>query len=265
MKCKHLECQEEVLQLSLCEYHLQGGIFGTGETYEQYQIIEEDFLNFIKIIPLSEKNNLIVYSPLLRDIIIRTCVQIELFFKEWAKFDHHLDNTNHIYNSYNKVDKRTGQLSKTRYWYFKDYFFLKEKYLKFQLLHVRDLNLEINNFDDWKFNDDVPDWWNAYNSIKHDGVNNKHVVNLQVTLNALSALFGLHCANGFTRSYLQSFSQITITKHFDKVYIKNNEILTPIDSKKYLFKDVMSSMGRGFEMSQPKKIDDRISSIGKKI
>ena len=31
-----------------CQFHKEDGIFGTGESYEQYQIIENDFINFIK-------------------------------------------------------------------------------------------------------------------------------------------------------------------------------------------------------------------------
>ena len=49
-KCKHIECEElNAPYLGLCAYHVQGGIFASGETYEQYQIIEQDFIDFIKI------------------------------------------------------------------------------------------------------------------------------------------------------------------------------------------------------------------------
>ena len=77
---KHIECNEtKPLYLGFCEIHRRGGVFESGETYEQYQIIEQDFIDFIKIVPLNIEDNHKVYSPVLRDIIIRSCVQIELF------------------------------------------------------------------------------------------------------------------------------------------------------------------------------------------
>src|ERR1700757_956699 len=84
--CQFIDCNEPLSQMSFdyCEYHREGGMFGDGESYEQYQIIEQDFIDFIKVVPLEEAH-FKVHSPLLRDIIIRTCVQIEIFFKEWAK------------------------------------------------------------------------------------------------------------------------------------------------------------------------------------
>ncbi len=39
---------------------------------------------------------------------------------------------------------------------------------------------------------DSPDWWKAYNHIKHDRFQNKKEATLNVTINALSALFILN-------------------------------------------------------------------------
>ena len=56
-KCKFLGCEQpQKLQwkqyVAYCEYHENGGAFGSGESYEQYQIIEQDFIDFIKAVPL---------------------------------------------------------------------------------------------------------------------------------------------------------------------------------------------------------------------
>jgi len=96
-ECKHIECSEESFFGSdFCKFHHYGGVIGNGETYEQYQVIEKDFIDFIRIVPISEKKNLDVYSPVLRDIIIRTCVKIELFFKEWSKYECSYDNESNL-------------------------------------------------------------------------------------------------------------------------------------------------------------------------
>jgi len=89
-----------------------------------------------------------------------------------------------------------------------------------------------------------PDWWNVYNLIKHDGINSKKEATLKNALNSLSALFLLHCSNGYSRSYLLEFSNQTISERFDFVEIRFNQITTPLDSKRYLFKDISGSFGR---------------------
>ena len=44
--CFYIDCNEEVRQgFDCCDYCLNGGVFGSGETYEQYQIIEQDFID----------------------------------------------------------------------------------------------------------------------------------------------------------------------------------------------------------------------------
>lgn len=240
-KCKHVDCLETNSPYpDYCEFHLRGGIFENGETYEQYQIIEQDFMHFIKIVPLNDEDNLKVYSPVLRDIIIRCCVQIELFLKEWCKFicmEKEFENQLKLFNT---IDKKTQKPRGAKNWNFRDYYTIKEKYLKYHPLHIRDLNINIEPFKEWENEDNIPEWWNVYNSIKHDGINSKKKVNLKVALNALGALFTLHCCNRDTREYLKQYSSLKASSRFGKVKLGFDQITTPIDSKKYLFKDLGS-------------------------
>lgn len=250
-KCKHIECEElNAPYLGLCAYHVQGGIFASGETYEQYQIIEQDFIDFIKIVPLNNEINHYVYSPILRDIIIRCCVQIELFFKEWLKYYCAEKGFEEQLRLYNIIDRKTKKPKGARNWNFRDYFVIKQHFLGGRPLHVRDLNINLNPFDSWKSIEEVPDWWNTYNAIKHDGINSKKEVNLIVTLNALAALFTLHCCNRNTREYLKQYSSLKASSDWGKLKLKFDQITTPIDSKKYLFKDVYSSSGSGIEIQK---------------
>ena len=138
-ECKHLNCNETNEFQNLCRYHWDGGVFGSGETYEHYQLIEEDFINFIKIIPLSDDRNMKVCSPVLRDLIIRSCVEIEIFFKEWAKYEcvNREDiELSILYNSANKKGIRN--------WSIKHYYHFKQKYtLNKAGTHIRELNKNI--------------------------------------------------------------------------------------------------------------------------
>lgn len=250
-KCSHIECSEESdFRTNFCEFHYYGGVIGNGETYEQYQVIEKDFIDFIKIIPLTEKKNLDVYSPVLRDIIIRSCVQIELFFKEWAKYECSSNQENNLFEKYHTIDRTTKLPKGAKNWNFVDYFILKEKYLKRKLIHVRDLNINCDVSEEWKEEKNIPEWWKVYNAIKHDGINSKNKVSLKIALDTLIALFSLHCNNRYSRTYLENFSQVQILTNFDKLKVKLDLITTPLDTKKYLFKDVASSHGSGIEIQK---------------
>lgn len=266
IKCKHIECTEtKPLYLGYCEGHRLGGIFSVGETYEQYQIIEQDFIDFIKIVPLNNENNQCVYSPVLRDIIIRCCVQIELFFKEWCKFY----CTNKVFENqlklYNTIDKKTNSIRGARNWNFRDYYTLKENFIKFRPIHVRDLNADIEPFKSWTSSDNIPEWWDVYNSIKHDGLNSKSKVTLKIALESLAALFTLHCCNQHTNEYLKQYSSLKASYRFGKIRLKIDQITTPLDSKRYLFKDVCSSAGLGIEIQTSEEQGNRMRSIGKNV
>lgn len=250
-ECKHIECSEESFSGSdFCKFHYYGGVIGNGETYEQYQVIEKDFIDFIRIVPISEKKNLDVYSPVLRDIIIRTCVQIELFFKEWSKYECSSGNESNLLKKYQEIDKRTSQPKGAKNWNFVDYFIIKEKYLKSKLLHIRELNINADPFESWNDEKNLPEWWKAYNAIKHDGINSKTRVTLKNALDSLLALFSLHCNNKYSRNYLEEFSQVIISKNLNKLSVKLDLITTPLDTKKYLFKDVYSSYGSGISIEK---------------
>ena len=255
-KCKHLDCKDTAEYLELCKFHVDGGVFCTGETYEQYQVLEEDFINFIKIIPLNDKRNMGVCSPVLRDLIIRCCVQIEIFFKEWAKFESAKDETIELSLLYNSGNKGA------RNWNIKHYYYFKDKYIDGRALYVRELNKKINPFDTWNKHS-PPKWWQVYNSIKHGGLESKIECNLEIALESISALFLLHCANNYSRKYLEQFISISaVRKTFGKTKITFDRIKTPLDSKKYLFQDVYG-LARSIEISDAEEDYLRANGKGK--
>lgn len=259
--CKHIECQSEEYFQNYCKFHYEGGIFGSGDTYEQYQVIEQDFIDFIKIIPLNDHKNLEVCSPVLRDLIIRCCVQIEIFFKEWAKYICSESESNEFWELYNVIDKKSQNPKGVRNWTFKNYYYFINNVSR-RKLHVRDLDKDINPFENWTA-ESPPNWWKVYNSIKHSGAESKRESNLEIALYSLAALFQLHCANDKSRKYLEQYLSITATrKTFSKnLTIKFDKIKTPLDSKKYLFMDIYSTQ-RSFEVITSSEARDRANGKG---
>ena len=239
-KCKFVECEESPkATFKYCEYHKDGGAFNTGEFYDQYQIIEEDFINFLKVIPMSYNNPLELRSPVLRDVIIRSCIQIEIFFKEWAKYYISDNQESKLYKKYFETFSKSKKQKKEKGWKLDDYHCFSELLDNdFSAIEMMNFENEIRPFSGWRDSFSVPEWWEAYNTIKHStGTNAKKVSTLINAINALGALFYIQCANRFTRNYLLNFSnQKIINEGFGRVSVEFQSISTPIDSKKYLFR-----------------------------
>lgn len=244
--CTFLDCDKKIKKgWRFCDYHRNGGAFGNGETYEQYQIIEQDFIDFIKIVPIDDEKHLTVHSPVLRDIIIRCCVQIEVFFKEWGKQVCSIDKENSLWKKYNKNNNK-----KERNWNFGDYYYFKGSrgYFNYNYpVYVAPLNTTIQPFKEWEGENpkDYPEWWKAYNSIKHNGLNAKKEASLSNALYSLAALFSMHCTNLYSRGYLKKYSINTLkNKSKECIEIEFGNISSPIDSKRYLFKDELGFTNR---------------------
>lgn len=264
-KCAHIECESDSTISEYCDFHENGGYFQNGYTYEQYQIIEEDFLNFIKIIPINDDNHLKIYSPILRDIILRCCIQIEIFFKEWSKYDF----DSNLHNKYNETNKKTGKKKGSRNWKFDDYFPKKNKLVS-TILYVSPLDKNIEPFANWSqklegVDENIPEWWDTYNGIKHDGVNYLKKATLKTALESLGALFLLHCNNHYTKGYLNQFRSNNIISRGYNFSLKMGQITTPIDSKRYLFKDVLNSPNRTIHITENTELKNIVSMKGKRM
>lgn len=264
--CIHLSCEETTNNsLELCDFHSKGGVFNSGETYDLYQIIEQDFINFIKIVPINDPEHLKVHSPILQDIIIRSCVQIEFFFKEWAKFEYRQFPNSSLVKKFNKIDKKTKKPKGARNWNFPDYFPFVESQLQNKKIYVRALENYIQPFAKWSKPELRPDWWNVYNGIKHDGINTKKEANLEMALYALAGLFLLHCSNEFSKQYLEQFVTNRVIKKGGKFILEYGELATPVDSKKYLFKEFNNLPKRTNTISMDQNLIDRVSFKGRSV
>ncbi len=180
--------------------------------------------------------NNIKHSPILRDIIIRSCVQIEIFFKEWAK-ERCTNNSDFILlRKYNEKYKN-GEIKGAKNWTIGDYFvFLEDIKTDFDYkIFVLPLNDEIEPFEDWTANKQMF-WWKAYNEIKHSGHKAKKQATLKAALYSLAGLFQLHCAQRDSLTYLKKYSTIIFSENFGNLILEKIDITSPIDSKRYLFK-----------------------------
>ena len=260
-KCNFIDCSESSQHshgthyYDYCEYHRNGGIFGSGESYEQYQIIEQDFIDFIKVVPL-EHNHFGVYSPVLRDIIIRTCVQIEIFFKEWGKQECSMKTDFPLLTKYNEIGKN-GFRKKERNWTIKDYVVFENEFNnRWSAIHVMPLNEDIFPFEKWTKEKDSLWWWAIYNEIKHGGHKGKKNGTVHAALYTLAALFLMHCKNHNSLSYLKKFNLNNIIREgIDTVSVDSGDITTPLDSKKYLFKANHTSLSK-IELVTQKQLKD---------
>lgn len=257
IKCQYLECSEDAefqnenSTQKYCIYHRKGGSLGNGESYRQYQIIEEDFINFIKIVPLTP-DHFNVYSPVLRDIIIRVCVQIELFFKEWSK-----QYCSFYWKENPLLDKFMNKNKGTRNWSIGDYFIFKNEFNNINAVYVLPLDIVIMPFDTWLSEKKPPSWWEVYNEIKHSSKpNNQLKHNLKTALESLAALYLMHYTNDYSRSYLKHFvtTSVQITG-FAKLKTTSEGYTTPIETKQYLFK--ITNTGSHSEHDFPEEIDRR--------
>ncbi len=174
----------------------EDNMFSSGYSMEIYKTIENDFINYIKYVPLDsefEKTHLEVCSPILADLLLRICSQVEIFFTEWVKLLNFDDKNDADLMRGFKIDKNGKRITPKIFDYID--FIDTQVGLKQEKVKVRPLNnkklLPFSNPPD----SNVPPWWTAYNKSKHDGFREKKRANLNNVMTSLSGLFLLHCLN----------------------------------------------------------------------
>lgn len=225
----------------LCSFHSKGGVFSTDQLLDQYAIIEEDFITILKYLPL-EKENLSVKSPRFSDILIRSCVGIEIFFREWLN-DYKLSHESKI----DKIRAKAKPVETGRdYIRFDDFHPIFSKYLTSASLKTRQLETCIYPFNGWTKRT-PPAWWTTYNNVKHHRVDKGNVANMETALNALGALFLLHCTQIDSLTHLYKYSS---SRLISKSWTMLNFIKTPMESKRYLFLYKIDSASPSHERSR---------------
>lgn len=190
--------------------------------WDEYRFLEENFLEYLRYVPLSNEH-FNVWSLYLGDLLLRTCSIIDSFFKR-AMFSSVLDSVNNIklYRTYTGSQIKIG----TYRLIFDSFYRLSSK----KIYEIRTFNI-YTPFLIWN-SEDSPDWWKAYNHIKHDRFKNKKEATLNVTINALSALFILNVIHLETMPVLVDYDIIksNLAKGAIKSLLEMKEPLKRLDT-----------------------------------
>lgn len=178
---------------------------------EDYLNFENDFLDFIKYVPLDEKHD-DVWSLKLANQLLLIGSSIDSFLKylmpegiEYTTkkyYDTYGSNIcgNHAYlmnlgRSVNLHRNDRTNMSTFRF------IFEECDELSKRTVYVLRNKKQINPFKKWG-KDQAPDWWKVYTKIKHDKFKNRKKATLDIVLGALAALFLLNVNSFENRPYL---------------------------------------------------------------
>ena len=155
-------------------------MFKSGYSLNLYQIIEDDFMEFLKNISIdyyqgNERKK--IFSPKLGELLIRIGSQIDIFFRNWDIVQSHnpgVSIEDLKFGNYKAIEKDIN---------------LNDKKIK-----IIATDETLIPFNDWIKND--PSWLTSYNHVKHNGFVYKEEGNLNNVIESLSALFLLNCLHG---------------------------------------------------------------------
>lgn len=147
-----------------------------------FLIIQEDLKKLFEFVEPSD-NNCSTYSFRIHELLMRTCIEVETNFKAILK--------ENIFNPIFNSGSRQGQPRTEKYWNINDFKKVNKTH------HLDDYSIEFpfwkgtknirEPFVEWKSNGNLT-WYQAYNSAKHDRLNNFEQANLDNLLNAFSGL-----------------------------------------------------------------------------
>lgn len=178
---------------------------------EDYLYLENDFLDFIKYVPLDEEHD-DVWSLKLANLLLLIGSSVDSFFKyimpEGIKYTTkkyienngcnicgnygYLTNLSRSFNSHRS--DRTTMIN------FR-FIFEECDELSKRTVYVLRNKKAINPFEKWS-KDKAPNWWNVYTKLKHDKFKNRKKAKLHIVLEALAALFLLNVNSFENRTYL---------------------------------------------------------------
>ena len=144
---------------------------------EQYSSLEEEFVKFLKYVPLEEKHY-DVWSFELSNILLNIGSIIDSFFKN-SLYSPTFDGINNI-DSYRQAEKHNMEM-------YRDIYKSKYNIEKKRIYEIRNFS-SIVPYKNWANNSSL-DWWKSYTDIKHNRFKNKEKASLKSTLDALGGLF----------------------------------------------------------------------------
>ena len=155
----------------------------TPEHYTRaFLIIQEDILKLFQFVEPSDTNEK-TFSYRIHELLMRTCIEVETNFKAILK--------ENIFTPEYRSGRKAGQLRPEKKWNINDFKIINKTH------HLDDYSIELpfwkgsenirNPFLEWKTNGELT-WYQAYNSSKHDRLNNFEDANLKNLIDAYSGL-----------------------------------------------------------------------------
>ena len=208
-------------EFTLCPEHARGGHFGRGRAWEEYEILEEDLLQILKVMPL-ETSTKAWWSPRLADLLRRTGSAVDSFLREWGRFPN--------------IGIGKGQTNIKVYF---EYFTPRIPEILGTTVYVRSWDHEVHPWGGWTA-EQGPPWWSAYNQVKHDAWGRRSKATMEHVVGALAALLVLHATNPFSRQYICPEAARRITRDANGIPIAELwyhpvNVRTPLDRHHYLF------------------------------
>jgi len=177
-------------------------VFPSELAWEQYTLLEEEFLIFLRYVPLQEEHYN-VWSPKLVNLMINTGSTIDSFFKNAISTDSWQKIIRDDQIPYRK-DRPDMRLYRTL---FNNMYNFSDKRI-FNLIS----GTELYPFSEWK-NENALRWWTSYTKLKHDRFENREQAAIKNVLNALGGLFLLNAIHIETRLVLLK-EKIIQTEHY---------------------------------------------------
>jgi len=165
--------------------------FFENSAWEQYTTLEEEFIRYLKYVPLEEKHY-DVWSLVLGDLLNNTGSIIDSFLKNAI----HFNQLNDIQNIEKIREDEKCHNMKSYRMIFEHFYNLSNK----EIFENKSWS-KIIPFSNWSDNKS-PDWWNNYTALKHDRFSNQKNATLKTTLDALGGLFLLNVIHLETRMIL---------------------------------------------------------------
>ncbi|UZE92482.1 MAG: hypothetical protein IB616_01330 [Methanosarcinales archaeon] len=189
--------------------------------WEAYVSIEEDFRKFIYYVPL-EREHFDVWSLYLGDLMLRVGSTVDSFFRN-ALYSPIMDSADNIKEIQEIRKKHPDNINISDYrTIFEPFYQLSSESV--HVLRTKDNVQPFSKFASGK----SPNWWGAYNNIKHDRFSNMKEATLGATLTALAGLFLLNVLHLETRPLLVDLDIIRAgdyAKEFVKGMLSNRGAL----------------------------------------
>ena len=181
--------------------------FCKGLHWKRYKKLETNTINLSKYVTI-DNTNFETYSEEFGDLLVLIGNEIDTFFRDMFACPNvisyiHTNNANTSnvnINTYKKIFNKLYELS--------------ENIVFIQYGFGEKFNLK--PFDN--FYNSTPNWWNAYNGLKHEYYDSIKLGNLENVLNAMSGLFILNALHICSKKYLVRQDVIKTIWNRDTVY-----------------------------------------------